>query len=86
MIQKNQSECLVLLRYNESLDKRLLILINLDCENFNEASWKRQDADIKETILFDLITGAQIKTRKVDDQCVMRLTPGAILALTPDLV
>ncbi|WP_291464694.1 amylo-alpha-1,6-glucosidase [Desulfobacula sp.] len=84
LIHKNQSECLVLLRYNETREKKLLVLINLDCENSSEASWKRQDADIKETMLFDLISGAQIETQKVDDHCVIRLTPGEILALTPD--
>ncbi len=84
LIQKNQSECLVLLRYNERRDKKLLILINLDCENSNEASWKRQDANIEKTILFDLISGTQIETQKVEGHCVMRLTPGEVLVLTPD--
>ena len=84
LIQQNQSECLVLFRYNEALDKKLLILVNLDCENSNKASWRRQDANIKETTLYDLLSGTSIKTQKIDDLCMMRLTPGEVLVLTPD--
>ena len=84
LIQKNQSQCLVLLRHNEQHNKKLLILVNLDCENPNEASWQTQDANIKETLLHDLISGAAIKTQIIDDYCVIRLTEGEVLALTPD--
>ena len=84
LIQKNQSQCLVLMRHNEQHHKKLLILVNLDCENHSEASWQRQDTHINETLLYDLISGTQIKTREHDDYCVMQLTPGQVLALTPD--
>ena len=95
LIQKNQSQCLVLLRHNEAYDKKLLILVNLDCENFNQASWQRKDAGIKETSLHDLLSNRQVNPDKLkpdkiesdesDDLCVMRLAPGEILALTPDV-
>ncbi|WP_457553259.1 amylo-alpha-1,6-glucosidase, partial [Desulfobacula sp.] len=84
LIQKNRSECLVLLRYNEQQNKKLLILVNLDCENSNDASWSSKDADIKEILLVDLITGTRAKIRKTHDQCMISLLPGEVLALTPD--
>ncbi|NOX33780.1 MAG: transmembrane fusion protein [Deltaproteobacteria bacterium] len=84
LIQKNQSQCLVLLRHNKQQDKRLLIFVNLDCENINEASWQQEDAGIKEMVLFDLISGSQIKPQVVDDNCMIRLVPGEVLALTSD--
>ncbi|CCK80642.1 amylo-alpha-1,6-glucosidase [Desulfobacula toluolica] len=85
LIQQNQSECLVLLRYNEKKNKKLLVLVNLDCENSNEASWLRKDADMNTTLLYDLISGTQIKIEKIDENsCVMKLAPGEVLALTPD--
>ncbi len=93
LIQKNQSQCLALLRHNEAYDKRLLILVNLDCENFNEVSWQTKETGINETILYDMMSSRQVNTDQVkpnqvkpgeQDLCVMRLAPGEILALTPD--
>ncbi|OQY51797.1 MAG: transmembrane fusion protein [Desulfobacteraceae bacterium 4572_89] len=84
LIQKNQCQCLVLLRHNEQMDKKLLILINLDCENPLEASWIRQDSGIQETVFYDLISEAEIKIQNTNDNCVIRLAPGEALALTPD--
>ena len=84
LIQKNQSQCLVLLRHNEQHNKKLLILVNLDCKNHGDTSWQRQDADIQETLLYDLISGAQIKIQEHNDDCGMQLAPGQVLALTPD--
>jgi starch synthase (maltosyl-transferring) len=84
LIGTNQSECLVLLRHNEKYNKKLLILVNLDCENPNDASWKRQAADIKELKLLDLISESVKETRVADDCCVMGLLPAEVLALTPD--
>ncbi|WP_300463876.1 amylo-alpha-1,6-glucosidase [Desulfobacula sp.] len=84
LIQQNPSECLVLLRHNEQQDKKLLVLINLDCETPNEASWPGADADMPGTVLYDLITGATVKIDSVDGYSVMRLSPGEALALSPD--
>jgi len=84
LIQNNHSECLVLLRCNEIRDKKLLVLINLDCENVSEASWLRQDSHIKETMLADLISGGKIKIKEANGNCAIQLAPGEVLALTPD--
>jgi len=84
LIQKNQSECLVLLRHNALQNKTLLILVNLDCEKPNEASWRIQDVNINKSIWYDLISGSEIKFQERDDHCVVRLEQGQVLALTPD--
>ncbi|MCK5837596.1 MAG: glycogen debranching enzyme N-terminal domain-containing protein, partial [Desulfobacula sp.] len=84
LIQQNPSECLVLLRHNEQQDKKLLVLINLDCETPNEASWLITDVNMKEILLYDLITGAKVKIDPVDGRGFVRLSPGEALALTPD--
>jgi starch synthase (maltosyl-transferring) len=84
LIQKNHSQCLVLLRHNLKYNKRLLVLVNLDCENTNQASWSPMDSNIKETILYDLISGKNIKTAMVNDQCEIQLAPGEVLALSQD--
>ena len=84
LIQNNQCEGLVLLRFNESENKKLLILINLDCENINEVSWNMQSANINETKLHDLISGRTV-TIKIDNKlCSQQLSPGEVMVLTPD--
>lgn len=84
LIQKNDAQCLVLLRHNGVHDKRLLILINLDCEKSQEASWQRTDAGIDKTPLYDLISGTVFETAETQGLCRMHLSPGEVLALTPD--
>lgn len=84
LIQNNQCEGLVLLRFNEAEDKKLLILINLDCENINEVSWDPESASMKEAKLYDLISGS-LGTVKTDNNfCSLQLNPGEVMALTPD--
>ncbi|MCP4671219.1 MAG: transmembrane fusion protein, partial [Desulfobacula sp.] len=84
LIQNNQCEGLVLLRFNEAENEKLLILINLDCENINEISWNRQAAGINETKLYDLISNSSITIKQDHDFCSMQLKPGEVMALTPD--
>jgi predicted glycogen debranching enzyme len=60
LIQTNQSPCLVLCRRNEVYDKTLLILVNLDCENSNLASWQTKDTGINERIFHDLLSNRQV--------------------------
>jgi starch synthase (maltosyl-transferring) len=85
LIQNNQCESLVLLRHNEKENKRVLILINLDCESRNIVSWKRESSDIGETILYDLISENSIKIENNSDLSTLKLDPGEAMALTPDL-
>ncbi|MFA5902691.1 MAG: amylo-alpha-1,6-glucosidase [Desulfobacula sp.] len=85
LIQKNQSECLVLLRHHQRHNnKKLLILVNLDCINSQEAIWSREDTGLKESLMVDLISGAAVKTEKEGDLFTFRLAPGEVLVLTPD--
>lgn len=85
LIQKNKSECLVLLRHNKANNKKLLILVNLDCENSNDASWDKKDADIEENLFYDLISKTKIKPGIHGDQCVVQLSPGQVSVLTNNL-
>ncbi|OGR35820.1 MAG: transmembrane fusion protein, partial [Desulfobacula sp. RIFOXYB2_FULL_45_6] len=84
LIQKNQSECLVLLRHHHLENKKLLILVNLDCINSGEAIWSREDTGLKETLMVDLISGTTVKTEKEGGLFTFRLAPGEVLALSPD--
>ena len=84
LIQKNTSECLVMVRTDRERKKKLLVLVNLDCENPGEASWNPEDSDMNADIVYDLLTGAAIRIKKENSKCIMRLTPGEVLALTPD--
>ncbi|MCP3940480.1 MAG: transmembrane fusion protein [Desulfobacteraceae bacterium] len=84
LIQKNRSECLVLLRHNEVYGKKLLILVNLDCKISNRASWQSGETGIKGVLFYDLISGKPFNIEKNGDTSVIGLAPGQVLALTPD--
>ncbi|MCP4024590.1 MAG: transmembrane fusion protein [Desulfobacteraceae bacterium] len=85
LIQKNQSNCLVLLRNNVQKDIKLLILVNLDCENTVEALWHQGDAQMTADRYFDLLTGAAINVEKVNEDFFIRLSPGEVLVLSDDI-
>lgn len=84
LIQKNHSECLVLLRHHPPTGKRVLVMANLDCSHSQEATWHRSDTGIEESVMLDLITGTTVKTQAEEDLCIFKLAPGEVLALTPD--
>jgi len=84
LIQKNKSNCLVLLRHNKAEGKKLLVLVNLDCRTSSKASWNIQEAGIKESLFHDLISGEEIRSEKDKDQFTICLAPGQVLALTAD--
>ena len=84
LIQKNHSECLVLLRHNEQYRKKLLVLVNLDCTDPGEAIWNREDTGFKEIFMTDLISGTTVKTEEEGERFIFRLAPGEVLVLTPD--
>ncbi|MBU1344242.1 MAG: glycogen debranching enzyme N-terminal domain-containing protein [Proteobacteria bacterium] len=84
LIEQKTSQCLILLRHNLEYDKRLLILVNLDCDKSCDVTWKQTDINMANTLWHDLITGAQIKTTLSQDLFLLRLTPGQVLALTPN--
>ncbi len=84
LIQQNTSECLVLLRHQPDPDRKLLVLVNLDCENPCEAAWQKNDAGLEPTLFHDLITGTAVQTETIGDRRILRLSPGEVLALTPD--
>ena len=84
LIQKNQSECLVLLRHYQQQNKKLLVIVNLDCVNSQDAIWSRGDTGLKESLMKDLISGTTVKTEEEGDLFTLKLAPGEVLALTPD--
>ncbi len=84
LIGQNTTQCLVLLRHNPDYNKRLLILVNLDCETALSASWESEDAGISPLFLYDLITGGKIELLQTKGLCEILLEPGSALVLTPD--
>lgn len=85
MVQADHSPCLLLRRYNELHGKILLILVNLDCHISKEASWYGNETGISDPLLYDLISGMAVKAEKDDDHFMIRMAPGQVLALSPDI-
>jgi len=83
-IGNNESETLALLRFNEVLNKKLLILINLDCENTNKLSWNRNKFGSDKTQFYDLISQNSVKTELHGDYNIIQLEPGQTLAMALD--
>ncbi len=96
-INDEESRCLVLLRDNKELNKRLLVLVNLDVENSQDAVWKldkTDKTDIENKVLHDLIEssiiegqiieGRLIEAQKDNKKILIRMSPGEVLALTTD--
>lgn len=84
LIQQNTSQCLVLLRQNTEFDKRLLILVNLDCDKSLMAEWKIEDTGLKKSLFYDLLTKEKIHISQIQNLQSLLLAPGQALALTPD--
>jgi len=84
LIHNSSCEGLVLLRFNESENKKLLIVINLDCDNSNEIFWSRQASKINETKLYDLISKNLVIINIDNKVCSIQLSPGEVMALSPD--
>ncbi len=84
LVQNNSTQALMLLRHNEACKKKVLVLVNLDCETQTHASWQGKDTGLTQSLFYDLISGDQVRPEKNQDQWVVDLAPGQILALTPD--
>lgn len=85
LVQSDHSKCIALRRYNELHGKILLILVNLDCHISKEASWYGNETGISDTLLYDLISGMAVQAEKDDDHFIIRMSPGQVLALSPDI-
>ncbi|MFH2058678.1 MAG: amylo-alpha-1,6-glucosidase [Pseudomonadota bacterium] len=85
LISQNQSQGLVLLRYNKAQDKKVLVLINLDCEKNTEISWYCQAAGLNHSMMVDLISGSKINIEQNKNDCRVKLSPGQVLVLSQDM-
>ncbi len=84
LISRNQSQGLVMLRHNKTTDKRLLVLVNLDCEKNNEVFWRSQEAGLTHSTMTDLISGSKIDIEQNQNESRVKLSPGQALVLSQD--
>jgi predicted glycogen debranching enzyme len=84
MIHAEDTQALALLRHNQTLQKHLLVLVNLDCQSSTMVSWNQEDAGPICDEWTDLLTGTRIRPTCTGNMAGTRLAPGEVMALSPD--
>ena len=85
LVNKNRSQGLVLLRHNLSFDKKVFILVNLDCDKNRDLLWPGQSGGPARFTMIDLLSGSKISVRQDQEGCRIKLSPGQVLLLSPDM-
>ena len=83
-IQTNMSDGLVLFRNNPDCNKKLLILVNPDCNQTGDVAWAVENSGGCENVMVDLITGKPHELYLENGSYNIRLAPGEVLALAQD--
>ena len=84
MIQEEDGNCIALLRHHVPTGKKLVALINLDCENTQLLTFDCGDTDIHGKETLDLLSGGKVETQRHGRVRTCRLDPGQAVLLCPD--
>lgn len=84
LIQEGEGNCIALLRHHVPTGKKLVALVNLDCENPQTVTFDFRQTDIKSGGTLDLLSGATIEPVLYDRVCTCVLESGQALLLCPD--
>lgn len=82
LIQRGTGNTLALLRSHPLLDKKMLVLINLNDTSSQTVTWTEADAGLRSKHLTDLLSGKEISISS--DETTLTLSPGEALCLAPD--
>jgi starch synthase (maltosyl-transferring) len=80
--QNGEGEFIAIVRHHLPSEKRILILANLDDENFVQTSWNHELYGIKNNLLKDLITGKDVSIGTSGSLATCHLEPGEVLCLS----
>ncbi len=81
MIQRGEGNSLAIVRRNEKMKSKVLVLINLDHDKSNPVKWKTEDVNWNATTVIDLLTETKIKFNKEGIFHTIQLEPGSVLCL-----
>ncbi len=85
MIQTGEGKALAFLRHHRPSGKRLLILVNLDCENQTKVLWHPDDAGIQATVYTDLLSDKKVSVETVNKNLYAApLEPGEVYCLSAE--
>jgi predicted glycogen debranching enzyme len=83
MIQAGDANALAVLRHHAPTGTRLLVTVNLDCENVRHALWSPDDAGMSESIYRDLMTDQAVTVEQRDGGLYgLELAPGQVCCLS----
>ena len=85
MIQAGEGQALVFLRHHRPSGKRLLIVVNLDCENPQSIFWNPDEAGIRETEYTDLLQNQPVRVDSTDTGLYsLSLSPAQVYCLSAE--
>ena len=85
-IDSGNTKILAFLRTDSAREHQILVLINLNCENFEKATWTTDEVPVTCTALLDLITEEDfIPYLSAEKKYSMVLAMGQVLCLSPSI-
>jgi starch synthase (maltosyl-transferring) len=84
MHQRNEGNCIVLLRHHPKSGKKLLITVNLDPENQTPAAWDPASTGIGGPVFYDLLSGDEYNVSTSGNLYTLVLEPGQVLCFSTD--
>jgi len=84
MIQKGEGNCIALLRHHVPTGKKLVALVNLDCEKRQTVNFTVRETGIDSVPVLDLLSDKRIELSRSDSLGVCVLEPGQAVLLCPD--
>ncbi len=84
MIQSGPGNCIAVLRLHRPSGKRLLILVNLDARNPQNAAWDVESSGMPRDHFFDLLHARTVVPETDRRRRSVALAPGEVMCLTAD--
>jgi predicted glycogen debranching enzyme len=85
LIEQGGGNHLVLLRRHLPTDKRLLVLVNLDCERSTQAAWNPEAAGLPQRNYIDLLAETSVEVQEAGGRFTCTLEAGQVRCLSADL-
>lgn len=84
LIEQDAGNQIVILRQHPPSGQRLIIPINLDCEQPTTAAWDPKAAGLRRDRFTDLLTGKTVAVGERNGLCICPLEAGQVMCLSPD--
>ncbi|OGV42923.1 MAG: hypothetical protein A2X48_11050 [Lentisphaerae bacterium GWF2_49_21] len=85
-VDSGNPKAVAFIRSDSSDQKKIFILVNLDCENVSNVSWRKSEVPFESKSLLDLISEEYFKPTEVSEgRFSLLLAPGQALCISSDI-